>query len=300
MKLSSLSETLSEKDIIETYFQVINKDREEVPFLFNPIQCILEKSWEMKNVILKARKLGISILVQAKFLVRCLTQKNRNCVILSFDKDATQRQLERTVWTLDHLPFKIGLERDSRNEFMIKSTNSKLFVGTPGTKAFGRGSDITDLHLTEFAYWEDTSAMTGLMEALTNDAFVAVESTANGSLNDFAKLWRKAVGGQSEWKAHFFPWWMDDELERTIPNNFILTEEEKILMGLYPKMNLRKLAWRRWKIESMFEPELFQQEYPASPDESFISIGDTIFNKKSLLNYSKIVTPANHMGYLSA
>jgi len=289
---------LSDAEFIETFFKIVSKQRYEVPFLLNGIQKKLESSWGQWNVVLKARKLGVSILVGSKFLSRVLRKKNRNCVVLSYDKDATQRALERTNWTLNHLPFKIKPERESKNEFKIEETNSKLFIGVAGTKAFGRGDDITDLHIMEYSFWENTAAMTGIMEALVPGAFVVVESTANGPVNEFAKLYWKAAKGTTKWKAHFFSWFDDPELISKIPAGFVHSDEEKMLKVKY-SLSDEQLAWRRMKIEEMTEPELFPQEYPANDKEAFVVLGDCVFNKRSLLNYESLVSYTEQVGELS-
>lgn len=292
-------QSLTDEQFIHLYFKVIDKFRQEVPFQLNRAQLHLSKHWGEWNVILKARKLGMSVYTQAKFLSRCLRKKNRNAVVLSFDKDAGSRMLDRTRWIIDHLPFPVKLERESRNEFYVKETNSKMFIGTPGSKSFGRGDDITDLHISEYAFWEDTTIMTGLMEALTNDSFVVVESTANGPTNDFAKLYRKGCTGESKWKSHFFPWWVDDLLEMAVPFDFNMTEEEKDLCAKYKELTPLKIYWRRNKLLNMEHPELFPQEFPSNDKECFMTMGNCVFNRRSLSNYDLIVQEAEHRGFLS-
>lgn len=290
-------QSLSEKDFIETFFSLIDKERREVPFKFNDVQNSLYSRMGKKNVILKYRKPGVSVFVQNLFLARCLMRKNRNCVVLSYDKESTQRMLERTEWTLNHFPIKIHLDSDNKNEFKVRETNSKLFIGVAGSRAFGRGDDITDLHISELGWWEETSIMTGLLEALTMDHQVFVESTANGPTNLFAQLCRKARNAppRSEWVFHFFPWWIDSLLELDPGSDFEHTEEEKELAAVY-NLSPRKIMWRRMKIADMLEPELFPQEYPACVEDAFMVLADCIFNKKALNNYKTQTSDPLHIG----
>lgn len=296
-KLLDAFQNLSDKDFCETYFLVIDKERREVPFIFNPVQKELEEAWGKFNVVLKYRKPGVSLQVQNKFLSRILRKKNRNAVVLSYDKDATQRQLERTAWTLNHLPFPVRLERESKQEFKILETNSKLFIGVAGSKAFGRGDDVTDLHISEYAFWENPKLITGILEALTTDAFVVVESTANGPTNDYAMLYRKGKVPGSDWKSHFFPWWIDKTLVHPVGKDFVHTDEEKELKVAYGLQD-QQLAWRRWKIANMLEPELFPQEYPANDREAFLVLGDCVFSKSGLAALEKRVSEPNLVGEL--
>ena len=297
-KAEKYLQNISDEDMIETMFSIIDKNRAEVPFILNKVQKQLGLEWSDWNVVLKYRKPGVSVYTQAKFLSRCLRKKNRNAVVLSFDKEAGSRMLDRTRWIIDHLPFKVSLDRESKNEFYVGETNSKMYIGTPGSKSFGRGDDITELHISEYAFFEDTSIMTGLMEALTNDAFVVIESTANGPTNEYAKLYRKAREGKSKWKAHFFPWWIDDELEMSPPPDFAHTEEEKDLLIKFPQLTNRKIFWRRNKLLNMAEPELFPQEFPASEQEAFLVLANCVFSRKSLLNYDHLVSDPDRRGDL--
>lgn len=290
-KLTEYFKSISEKDFIELFFSIVDKKRQEIPFKFNLVQKSIWDNLKKYNVVLKYRKPGVSVFVQCLMLASCLMKKNQNCVVLSYDRESTQRMLERTEWTLAHLPIDFTLERNSRNEFKIKETNSKLYIGTPGSKAFGRGDDITILHLSEIAWFDDTTAVTGLMEALTTDAKVFFESTANGNTNLFAQLVRKSQKAtkDSEWAFHFFPWWVESTFVLPVPSDFQHTEEEKELVALY-KLTPAQLMWRRRKMDDMLEPELFEQEFPSSVEGAFLVLGDCIFKKRAIANYRKLVS----------
>lgn len=289
--------TMTDRQFIEYFFMIVDKRRQEVPFLFNDVQARLFREMADWNIVLKYRKPGVSVMIQSLMLARCLRRRNYNAVVLSFDKESTQRMLERTNWMLTKFPLEVGLERESKNEFKIKEINSKLFIGVAGSRAFGRGEDIDFLHLTEFSWFEDPDIFTGLMEALTPDATVFIESTANGPSNAFARLYRLGKSGKTKWKSHFFPWWIDIELQKDVPADFVHTEEEKLLKVTYNLTN-RQLAWRRWKMDGMLEPELFVVEYPSNDQEAFYISGDCIFDKIALANYDKTVSEPAYVGEL--
>lgn len=295
--LEEVMQNVSSQEFIETFFSIVSKDGCDVPFIFNSIQRELESSWAGWNVILKARKLGVSVLVQSKFLELCLRKKNQNCVILSYDIEASRRILERTDYTMNHLPFKIKLERESKSEFKVLDTNSKIYIGVAGSKAFGRGDDVGNLHVTEYAFYENPKILTGIIESLTRNPFVVVESTANGVLNDFAALYRKGKEGRSQWKSHFFPWYKDPELKIPVPIGFAHTEEEIALKVAY-QLTDEQLAWRRQKLLDMLEPELFPVEYPANDQEAFLILGSCIFNRSALAVYDKTVCEPVYTGDL--
>ena len=93
------------KRAIEKMFQIVNKDMIAVPFKLNPPQDRMLKELDGSNrdIILKARKEGISSLVGAMFLVDWLTIENVKCVMISHEDKATQRLFDRVRYFLDSL-----------------------------------------------------------------------------------------------------------------------------------------------------------------------------------------------------
>jgi hypothetical protein len=62
---------------------------------------------------------------------------------------------------------KAVIKNSSKNELTFPKTNSMFYIGTAGSRKFGRGDMITDLHCSEVAYWEDPkSLITGLFQAV--------------------------------------------------------------------------------------------------------------------------------------
>ena len=63
----------------------------------------------------------------------------------------------------------------------------------------------------------------------------------------------------------------------------------------WPRCGLdhEQLAWRRWAIENNCggDVELFRQEYPACPEEAFLSTGSCIFDKAALMARLQALEP---------
>jgi hypothetical protein len=59
------------------------------------------------------------------------------------------------------------LEFASKREFTFPKTNSMFYIGTAGARKFGRGDTITDLHCSEYAFWENpVDLFSGLTDAV--------------------------------------------------------------------------------------------------------------------------------------
>jgi len=147
------------KKAIEENFTIIDKDKNEVPFILNKSQVHFLENLTDRNVILKARKMGFSSVLLAVACIKFLLGKNERCVSMSFDRDASSKQLDRAKHFLKsyerHNKVEIPLKYNSKNEMVWEGINSDgstftnaLRVGTAKSQGFGRGDDITFLHLT--------------------------------------------------------------------------------------------------------------------------------------------------------
>lgn len=165
---------------------------------------------------------------------------------------------------------------------------SRLECGSADSITTGRSYSIRHLHLSEYAFYRDTAGlMTGLMQSVPDDqdTTVIVESTANGIGGPFYELWMRASdpATRSDWRAVFFAWWEHPEYVRTPddPERFerSLTDEEREL-ALRHRLTLEQLYWRRWAIENKCEGSIdrFHQEYPATPEEAFLTSGRPRFD----------------------
>lgn len=250
---------------IEENLKIVDKNKLEVPFLLNKSQKdFIERSGDY-NVILKARKMGFSSVLLAIGLIKFLHGRNERIVSMSFDKEASGKQLERVKRFLASYEQinkqKIKLKYNTKFEMSftvlpeedpdgIGYTNS-LRVGTAKSTGFGRGDDITFLHLTEVSLADDIDTLlAGVGEAVVNNAMVTLETTANG-FNAFKTFWDEASAGQRGYQAFFYdPTWEYDK---------------------------EYLEGRRQRLG-----KLYDQEYPATAEIAFLTSGDTYFNLESL------------------
>lgn len=250
------------KDAIENELTIVNKDKVEVPFALNKAQVhfIGEMGRYSDIVVLKARKMGFSSVALAIAVLKLILGENERCVSMSFDATAAGKQLERVKHFIrsfernnqEKIPFKYN----SKSELVYEKTDpagniicvNTLRVGTAKSGSFGRGDDITFLHLTEVAYCPNLDDLrSGVGEACVNDAPKILETTANG-YNDFKEFWDNAVKGENGYRALFYgPEWEYDE--------DFLSEKKKRLGD-----------------------RLFKQEYPRNPEEAFLTSGECYFD----------------------
>lgn len=272
----------------ETFLHIIDKDRKKVPFLFNPPQNKYYDNKTHFDLILKARKEGFSSLIEALFLHACLFGENVRAVILSHEMESTERHFDRVRFYLDTMGFKdtkfvVDLDKDSSRQLVFPQTNSSYWIGTAGSRSFGRGDDITHLHLSEVAHYQHQEVLTSALEACVPNAYRVMETTANGVGELFYRLWKEASDPHSgsPWKPHFFSWFEDPTNSLDVPLNFRLTDAERKLKNRY-NLKDQQIAWYRSKRAGMADKSLLPQEYPSDAEEAFISSGRHVFNLEKL------------------
>ena len=281
---------------IETFFSVETKDGETKPFKLNNkqnqlVDDIMAAPEPKRILILKGRQFGISTIILALFFIKCLWIKNTRAAVISHTEDATKKLFRRINFFTKMFTIRPALDKESEKEYSFPKSNSYFYIGTAGTKTFGRGDNLTDLHCSEVAFWDNAGAiMNGLLQAVGKTGNIYIETTANGIGNYFHRLWIKSwKEAQASWRAVFYSWIDFDEYELDT-NGLTRTAYEQHLVDTY-KLTDRKLAWRRWKVNETetdggYEPEqIFKQEYPLTPEEAFLASGNPVFNQAALLSY---------------
>ena len=287
--------------IIESMFSIPNKQGEKVDFILKPAQRELDSAATGRDLVPKARQLGVTMYLIGRFVAQCMTKNNWRAVIISHEEEATKRLLARARFIIENLrtpdpniEMILDTERLSQAEIRFKDTGSWFYIGTAGAKAFGRGDTINALHCSELAHWPNAEIiLTGILGSIPEDAEVFIESTGNGIADPFAKRVKASIDGRSHWKTHFFPWTLDPDYKIAM-----LPEEAKELMAnldeeyeepkLVKEFNLtaEQLLWRRHKIADIATQEggyvdlsKVKQEFPITIDECFQGTGETLFSR---------------------
>ena len=274
--------------VIQHMFMIVNKRAIKVPFMLNPVQLRYSSLATTRDIILKARREGFSSYVKGEFLTACITEMNTRAVILSHEQDATQKHLETVKYMIKHMQGaqpEIGY--NSKNEISFPKMDSTIYIGTAGSKEFGRGDTITHLHLSEPAFYPDLKkTMAGVGEAAAHAKRIVLESTANG-FNRFQKLVSKAAKDLGSFKLHFYPWFddLDNRLSLQEGEQVVLLDEDVERMEQY-KLTMEQMKWYVNKRDDYMETsddmegkKLFEQEYPTTIEEAFISTGSKYFNQ---------------------
>ena len=275
--------------VIESMFKIVDKEGQDVPFVLNSAQRYLDDNWASRTITPKARQEGVSSYWLAYFAVECLARRNTRAVVISHETDATARMLSKVKYYLDNLRGpKPVIDINNRNELTFPKTNSVFYIGTAGSRKFGRGDTITHLLCSEIAYWPDAKALaTGLFQAVPRSGVLAIESTGNGAGNYYHSLCMRAAAGQSTFRLNFLPWHTFPEYRELVSEGEAaavlanLSEEldEPALAERY-NLDAGQLLFRRRKLEEFdYDLQMWNQEYPSCLDDCFQASGAGIFHK---------------------
>lgn len=293
---------MTTKDYIEKFLKIRTKDGELNNLilnkpqmkLYNAIKSQAEKHKPIRIIVLKARQMGFSTVTEGIVFKNCATKKNISAGIVAHEMSATNNLFEMFKRYYVNLPDALKPETLKSNAKELVFNNhegsgldSKIQLFTAESReGLGRSGTFNILHISEYAFWkEQKSTLTALLQTVPDDenSIVIIESTANG-FDEFKERWDKAVSGESEYIPVFCAWHELEEYKKELPEGFELTAEERSIKTLY-NLTDEQLYWRRTKIASTFngDVEQFKQEYPASPEEAFISTGNCVFSKPLII-----------------
>lgn len=296
---------------IAHFLRIRDKDGKIIPFrlnkpqqrLYDTIRGAWKQGKPVRIIILKARQMGFSTLTEAIIFWMAATAFHTECMIVAHTDEAAKKLFQMSKRFYDYLPDRMKpmqkasnaqelvFDRPTRYKGNSPGLGSHIRVATAGGSGIGRGSTLRAAHLSEFAWWpgDKLDTLIGLMQAVPDrpGTLVVIESTANG-YDEFKKQWDRAVRNQAMgidgFIPIFFAWYEMDEYRREVPPGFTRTPEEEELAATFG-LDDEQLAWRRWCIEENCGGDInkFHQEYPATPDEAFLSTGQCVFDKNALV-----------------
>ena len=300
LKLEEYSKDFSK--FAKEQIRIVTKDasRGFVPFTLNQaqqhiteqVEKQLEETGRVRAIILKARQQGISTYCSGRVFWKSYFSPYSRSVVMAHDSATSDALFTMSKNLIQNMADELAPkeERSNAKEIIItspyfrdKEAKASYRLYTAGSPEAGRGTTPTIAHLSEVAFWQhDEKILAGLFQGISQSegTEVILESTANGANGEFYRLWKGAVAGENEYIPIFLPWYLTDEYRRTAPEGMELTKIEESLQERFGLDN-DQLYWRRLKIAESGEMK-FRQEYPATPDEAFITSGSNVFDLEKL------------------
>lgn len=280
--------------LCKEFLQIRNRDGQLVPLRANEAQMQFEQKARRRNIVLKARQMGMTTWIAGRFFLKTITHPGTVTVQVAHTQEAAEQIFRIVHRFLLQLPeeYRNGAlkARANSRRIVFPALDSEYLVETAGDTNAGRGLTISNLHCTELARWKGRAEETlyGLMATLSPRSEVTMESTPNGAGGCFWKEWQEAE--MTDTQRHFFPWWLEPAYtnEDAPATEESLDEEERALKEKHG-LSLGRIAYRR-QLRAGFRG-LAKQEYAEDANECFLASGECIFEVEAIERRLKEVTP---------
>ena len=266
--------------LAEQLLLVRTRDGSTAPLKANAVQRAFERRRGERNIVLKARQMGLTTWAAARFFLKTITRPGTLTLEVAHTQEAAEEIFQIVHRFVDWLPEELreGPLRTSRanvRQIVFPEMDSQYRVVSAGERNAGRGLTVQNLHCSELARWPGDPAETlaGLRAAMAPGAELILESTPDGVGGCFHEEWQKA--GETGMVRHFFPWWMERRYRARAADEASLTNEERDLMARHANWTWSRLVtggrygriFAGWRGRSM----------PKTSESCFLASGDSVF-----------------------
>lgn len=259
--------------------RIRDKDGVLRPLIGNRAQCSFSRNATRRNIVLKARQMGITTWVAARFFIATITRPGMLTVQVAHDQRSAEEifRIVHRFWANLPRRLRMGALRTSRanvRQLCFPLLDSEYRVESAADPDAGRGLTIQNLHASEVARWPRDAARTlaSLRAAVPPQGEIVLESTPQGAAGAFYEEWQRAP--ETEYKRHFYPWWW----ERSYASGTPIAEltDPEIAMMRERGVTRAQIAYRR-EMLAQFR-KLARQEFAEDAESCFIASGDCVFD----------------------
>jgi hypothetical protein len=280
---------------MEWLLRIRDKRGRLVPLAANRAQREYLQRCGSRNIILKARQLGITTCIAARFFLDTITHPGTVSVQVAHDQRAAEELFRIVHRFLENLPEALLREalptsRANVRQLIFPRLDSEYRVETAADREAGRGLTIRNLHASEVARWPDDPAETlaSLRAAVPPGGQIALESTPNGAGGCFYDEWQRAR--ETGYVQHFFPWWWEESY-RVAPAEPLLLRPDELDLMRRCGLDMSQVAFRR-QIAANFRG-LATQEYVEDAESCFLVSGECVFDREALAVALRLAAPAS-------
>lgn len=280
---------------LDNLYWIVNKEGKAVQFAMNAQQrAFIKRLWN-RNLILKARQLGFSTLMQILHLDQAMFVSNHTGVVIADTLPNAGKLFSKVEFAYDHLPDLIkqmfpvaNKTKGSGIEFAHPDEEGNANPSRISVSVSSRGGTVNLLHISELGKiarkfpQRAEEIRTGAIPSVPLDGITVIESTAEGAFGLFWELcepaMKRAEAGTPEtaldWRLHFFPWYECEDYTLTdadaalvdIPDS-LKAYFAKIQAELRITLTVGQRAWYAKTMET--QGKKMKQEYPSTPKEAF-------------------------------
>ena len=273
---------------LDNLYYIIDKNGNNILFKMNAVQRDVFNNMHNRNLILKARQLGMSTFAVLYIIDEVIFNFNLSAGIVSYSLQHAKHIFKRIIGNaIDCLPKSlgdIGVVNRSAHEISFNN-GSHLQVNTTL-----RGGTCQLILISEFGKTcarspiKADEIIAGTLNTLPQDGRVIIESTGEGSEGHFADmvLSAKSRGNEElsclDYKLFFYPWFMDKAYKMS-HKTIIPPDLSDYFEDLQKKHDITlTLEQKNWYVnQKSVLGDKIQQEFPSTISESFLSNSDAFY-----------------------
>lgn len=264
------------------FYTVQDESGAAVPFRLRPLQERFLVEQHGFDLLLKARQLGFTTVIQLDYLDDCLFNPNIAAGVIAHNREDAEAFFNNKIrFAYDSLPeeFKsaVPATQDSIRSMQF-GNGSSIRVGTSL-----RSGTFQRLHVSEYGKLcakfpeKAREVKSGALNTVHVGQKIRIESTAEGHSGHFFDLCKKAQDKMRsgaeltplDFKFHFFGWYLDDKYQ--LPSEVYPTrEQEEYFAKLETQGVILTRQQRSWYLKKAEQQDDdMKREFPSTPEEAF-------------------------------
>ena len=264
------------------FYKIQDESGDAVPFRLRPLQEQFLADEHGFDLILKARQLGFTTVIQLDYLDDCLFNPNIAAGVIAHNREDAEAFFKNKIrFAYDNLPpeFKeiVPAVQDSTRQLTF-GNGSSIRVGTSL-----RSGTFQRLHISEYGKLcakfpeKAREVKSGALNTVHVGQKIRIESTAEGHAGHFYDLCKKAMDRAKletpltplDFKLHFFGWYLDSKYQ--LAEEVDETREQREYFEKLAKDSIKLTRQQRsWYVKkSEQQDEDMKREFPSTPEEAF-------------------------------
>lgn len=274
---------------MDNFYSIVDKQGHSIPFRMTDVQADVFENMHTRNIVLKARQLGMSTFSVLYLLDEVLFNRNFSAGIVSYSLQHAGHIFKRIIGhALANLPAELGnggvIQQSSKE--ITTDAGSMLRVDTSL-----RGGTYQGVLVSEFGKTCARSPLkaeeivTGTLNALSQDCVAIIESTGEGIEGYFADMCLEANSRDDseelsnlDWKLFFYPWFIEPSYSMKKPIRYGI-ELADYFSDLKTEgvVDLTEEQKYWYTVQEATLNEKVRQEYPSTVSEAFLSNSDAYY-----------------------
>src|SRR3990167_1037518 len=275
----------SKEDRLNNCYRIIDRNSNSIRFKLNPVQQNVLRGLHTRNLILKARQLGMSTFAVLYLLDEVLNNFNMSAGIVSYSLEHAQHIFKKIIGhAIERFPYKIVTKQQSAREVSFQN-GSSLRVDTTL-----RGGAYQLVLVSEFGKTcarspqKAEEVIAGTLNTISQSGTAIIESTGEGNTGYFAEMVNHAAqrGNENlstlEYRLFFYPW-MKEPSYRMKTGASVDTELtdyfNKIASENGEPIDKEQRIW--YATQRQILGDKIRQEFPSTIAEAFLTNSDAYY-----------------------